>query len=120
MKFLFFIVSVCSFILLSSCGKGDIKIKLKNDPGANNSPEKIFRMSTQESIIEKYPVIEEVNLYELIPHLNSLPIHYDSFMEIYRVLELKGTIISSRYVVLKKDTACTSDIGYCRAVFLKR
>lgn len=120
MKFLFFIVTLCSLLLLSSCGKGDLKIKLKNDPGANSTPEKIFRMSTQESVIEKYPVIEEVNLYELIPHLDSLPIHYDSFMEIYRVLELKGTIIQSRYVVLKKDPSCTSDIGYCRAVFLKR
>lgn len=120
MKFSSILILILSAMVLASCGRGDLKVKLKEGPSTDNKQTKRFRMSTQESLIDKYPVMEEVDLYELVPHLDSLPIDYDSFMEIYHALELKGTTIQSRYVILKKDPSCTSDVGYCHAVFINR
>lgn len=105
---------------LTSCGRGNLTVKLKEVPTENDKQTKKFRMSTQEELLNKYPVIEEVDLYELVPNLDSLPIHYDSFMEIYRALEIKGATIQSSFVILKKDPNCLSEVGYCRAVFIKR
>lgn len=120
MRIFFFISLISSLTLFTSCGRGNLKIKLKEESLPENKQINKFRMSTQEELVNKYPVIEEVDLYELVPNLDSLPIHYDSFMEIYRALEIKGATIQSTFVILKKDPNCLSEVGYCRAVFIKR
>lgn len=120
MKLFSLLISLFTIASLSSCGRGNLIVKLKEIPTEAVKETKKFRMSTQESLIAKYPIMEEVDLYELVPNLDSLPIHYDSFMEIYRALEIKGATIQSTFVILKKDPNCLSEVGYCRAVFIKR
>lgn len=107
-------------LFLSSCGPGMVKVDWLKSPAVFKNAQSSFRMSTQEELINKYPTIEEVDLYEYLPHLDTLPIEYDSFMEVYHVLETLGAKHDTRYAVLKKTQNCSSQIGYCEAVLIKR
>lgn len=111
-----------SFLItsLSSCGPGVVKVEWLKNPNVFKTAQSQFRMSTQEELLNKYPNVEEVNLYEYLPHLDSLPIEYDSFMEVYHVLETLGSKFETRYAVLKKSQNCQALIGYCEAVLIKR
>lgn len=111
-----------SFLIttLSSCGPGKINVDLLKKPTVFETTHSRFRMTTQEELLNKYPIVEEVNLYEYLPHLDSLPIEYDSFMEVYHVLETLGAKNDTRYAVLKKSQNCQALIGYCEAVLIKR
>lgn len=77
-------------------------------------------MSTSEELIEKYGYYKKVDLREVIPDLDSLPITYDSFHEVYEALAIEATDIPSNFSVLKKDATCTAQIGYCEAYIIKR
>lgn len=103
---------------LNSCGKGTIDVFL-NKPQIFKK-KMVFRMSTQEKLLERYPVAASINLYELLPELDSLPIDYDSFAQVYNALKQQGEIYSSHYAVLVKTDSCSSQIGYCEAYLLNR
>lgn len=107
-------------LLLTSCSPGMVKVDWLKTPVVFESAQSYFKMSTQEELINKYPTIVTIDLYEYLPHLDSLPIEYDSFMEVYHQLELLGAKHETQYAVLKKSPNCSAQIGYCEAVLIKR
>lgn len=105
-------------LTLNSCGKGSINVLL-NKPDVLKT-KMVFRMSTQEKLLDRYSIAASINLYEILPELDSLPIEYESFAQVYSALKEQGEIYSSHYAVLIKTDSCASQIGYCEAYLLNR
>lgn len=104
-------------LIIVSCGKDFInKDDLDDSTGGNV---RLFQMSTNEKLILNNKVVKIVNLYDILPHLDSLPLEKESFFEVYDNLALNQNLYKSKTVVLVKTTDCLTPIGYCQAYYLR-
>lgn len=80
----------------------------------------VFAMSTADFLLteypEKYQVVKTINLYDLLPHLDQLPITQESFEEIMDALEGEAKRENANRAYLTKNADCTAQIGYCQAI----
>lgn len=114
------LIPISILILLISCNGSIEVIGLKDK---EKTPEKIintrFAMSTAESSLtlfpEKYHVVSTINLYDLVPHLDQLPITEDSFIEVMDVLEAEANRENANRAFLIRTGDCNAPIGYCQA-----
>lgn len=112
------LIGVCLFIV--SCGnKSSLNFSQSGFDPSTYHYERPFAMSTNEKLLDDHQIIKKVDLYELIPDLDSLPLEQESFFEVYDNLKL-GAEEFSKYVVLKKTADCQSQIGYCEAYYIKK
>lgn len=116
MKTLFMLMSLFAF---ASCGQDGIKVTIFDDPNASYQKDHFF-MSTDETLIEKYGHYKKVNLYELFPNLDYMPIEKESFWAIQDALETEALELPSNYAVIKKTPECLALVGYCEAYIIKR
>lgn len=76
-------------------------------------PGKRFYLTTQEDLLDKYPTLESIDLYDYIPHLDQLPITVESFEEIRDILEGEAKRVGANRAILMKSGDCHAEIGYC-------
>jgi hypothetical protein len=114
------IILLCMGLFFVSCGKKSALAFSHNesDPTTYHY-ERPFAMSTNEKLLDDHVIIKKVDLYELIPDLDTLPLEKESFFEVYDNLKLNAEDYS-KYVVLKKTAGCMSQIGYCEAYYIKK
>lgn len=105
--------------MVTACGKHNLKIKIFDDQKVSYAKDS-FYMSTNEDLVEKYGYFKKINLYDLIPHLNDLPIEKESFWEIQDALEIEAIDLASNYAVILKSPDCSAQVGYCEAYIIKR
>lgn len=107
-------------ILFLLCGCGN-----KIDVTLEKQSKKIltkgrFFITTNESSISSYNIVKRFNLYTLIPNLDELDISENSYEIISEALEHASRYEPYNVAVLVKDDNCLVEVGYCRAVLIKK
>ncbi len=120
-KSLFYVLIFSSlFSVLASCGKSNIEVTKFELNTQNSNDKDSFYMSTNEDLVSEYEIVERINLYDIVPHLNDLLIRKESFWEIQEAIQKVAKLFNSNYAVIVKDSNCTAVIGYCNAYVLDR
>ncbi|MGZ3790144.1 MAG: hypothetical protein ACXVLQ_16545 [Bacteriovorax sp.] len=112
-------VSVLFLLLaiLVSCGKNNVLVTIHSPHNVDVAMPRFF-LSNQEALLDRYAIIKKIDLYEVLPHLDSLPIEYDSFIEIRDVLKIEAIKYNANRAVLKKTNDCMAQVGYCEAYLI--
>lgn len=113
-------------LLTTSCGnKTEIFLKDKKSSVSKYEKDRFYLYVGSdyvgsEDILTRYQVVRAVNLYDIVPELDSLDIESDSFYLIIDRLKENSIDVPYNYGAIIKSDDCFAPIGYCKAYILKK
>lgn len=112
-------ISVLFLCLISACGKNSSPVFTNETATPPYEYVRPFAMSTNEKLLDQNSIIHFVDLREVIPNFDMLPITQESYQQIYNLLKVDQNLYS-KYTVLKKTADCQALVGYCHAYYIRR